>query len=327
MDIDRIPSSPPLIAPVPGDDKRPLWSVMIPAYNCSNFLAATIKSVVAQAPEPEKMQIEVVDDCSTDADVRAIVHEAGKGRVSYYRKEKNMGSIRNFETCINRARGQLIHILHGDDLVADGFYKEQEMLFEQFPQIGAAFTDFNFINSEGEVLYTEGRLADKPGVMKDWLLYIATRQRIQPPAMVVRRSVYEHLGGFFAVKYGEDWEMWARIAAHYPVAHSPEILASYRVHNNSITGSSLTTGQNIKDIKKVMDIIGTYLPQDKRRSLRKDAEKKFSIYFAWLSHKLYHDLHDRQGAIRQINGALSLSRNRTTVTLALKLYLKLLIRY
>ena len=28
----------------------------------------------------------------------------------------------------------------------------------------------------------------------------------------------------------EDWEMWVRIAAHYDVAYTPEILAEYRLH-------------------------------------------------------------------------------------------------
>lgn len=327
MDIERIPSTPPHIAPVQGNENRPLWSVMIPVYNCHEYLPHAIRSVLAQDPGPDKMQIEVIDDCSTDADVGAIVSAEGKGRVVYHRKEKNMGSIRNFETCINRSRGQLIHILHGDDFVMNGFYAEIEKLYVSFPEIGAAFTDFYYVDSDDRVMYSDTKLLDSPGVLKDWLTYLATKQRIQPPAMVVRRSVYEHLGSFYAVKYGEDWEMWARIAANYPVAHSPSVFASYRVHNNSITGTALTTGQNIKDLKKVIGIIQSYLPPDKRTRLKRKAEKTFSIYFAWLSHKLYHENNDKEGAKRQINGALSLSRNRKTLALAIKLYLKLLIRY
>lgn len=327
METERIPSTPPHIAPVPEHEIRPLWSVMIPAYNCSPFLAQTIRSVLSQDLGPDIMQIEVIDDHSTDADVGAIVEAEGKGRVVYYRKEKNMGSIRNFETCLNRAKGHLVHILHGDDFVMNGFYREIGKLFATYPEIGAAFADFYFVDDTGRVMYSDSKLLDKPGVLKDWLLYMATKQRIQPPAMVVKRSVYEHLGGFYAVKYGEDWEMWTRIAANYPVAHTPEVLASYRVHNNSITGTSLTSGQNVKDLKKVISIIQTYLPPNKRAKLKREAEKKFSIYFAWLSHKLYHENHDKKGARLQINGALSLSRNWTTLGLALKLYLKLLIRY
>jgi len=76
---------------------------MIPAYNCTGFLTEALEAVLAQALPPEQMQIEVVDDCSTDADVEALVQAIGKGRIGYFRQPENKGSLRNFETCINRA--------------------------------------------------------------------------------------------------------------------------------------------------------------------------------------------------------------------------------
>lgn len=325
--IERIPQTPPTIAPLPAGTIRPIWSVMIPVYNCYNYLSFTLKSVLEQYPGADKMEIEVVDDHSTDGNVEALVNEIGKGVVKYHRKEKNMGSIRNFETCINRSSGHMVHILHGDDMVKPGFYKEIEQLFENYPDAGAAFTDFFFIDDKGEVLYSDNRILDKPGVIHDAMELIGSKQRIQPPAMVVKRSVYEKLGSFYAVKYGEDWEMWARIAAQYPIAHSPEYLACYRVHNANISADSLATGQNIKDINKVIDLIQHHLPKEKRVRLKKQAKENFSVYYAWMSHKLYHDHKDTRGALAQINGAIKMSLNKTTLMLALKLYAKLLIGY
>jgi hypothetical protein len=46
---------------------------------------------------------------------------------------------------------------------------------------------------------------------------------LQPPAIVVKHY-YETLGGFFAVHFGEDWEMWTRIASKFPT-YSPKYLA------------------------------------------------------------------------------------------------------
>src|SRR5262249_19590947 len=117
---DRIPETPPIIAPVPNSVNRPQWSVMIPSYNCSNYLEDAIKSVLTQDWGPDKMQIEVVDDASTDVDVEELVKKLGNGRVAFYRQEKNKGSLRNFETCLNRSKGNWIHILHGDDMVKPG---------------------------------------------------------------------------------------------------------------------------------------------------------------------------------------------------------------
>jgi glycosyltransferase involved in cell wall biosynthesis len=146
--IERIPTHPPEIKPVPENIQRPRWSVMIPAYNCSQYLIENILSVLQQDPGPLQMQIEVVDDSSTDTDVEALVKEAGKGRVGYYRQPENVGSLRNFETCLNRATGHYIHILHGDDKLRNGFYNEIEKLFAAFPEAGAAFTGFTFIDEK-----------------------------------------------------------------------------------------------------------------------------------------------------------------------------------
>jgi glycosyltransferase involved in cell wall biosynthesis len=325
--IERIPSTPPHIAPLPDGVHRPRWSVMIPVYNCSGYLEQTLRSVLEQDPGSDKMQIEVIDDHSSDADVGAIVEKAGRGRIGYFKKEINMGSIRNFETCINRARGELIHILHGDDYVMNGFYREIETLYDSYEDIGAAFTDFNYVDQAGNFLSTDEKLLDQRGIPENWLYYIAAKQRVQPPAMVVKRIVYEKLGGFFGVKYGEDWEMWTRIAASFRVAHSPAYLACYRVHNNNITGQSLTSGQNIKDINKVIEIIQNYLPAEKKKELKKNAKKNFSMYYAWASHTLYNEFRNKKGALKQINGALNMDVNKTTLLLALKLYVKLLIGY
>lgn len=61
---------------------RPTWSVVIPTYNCADFLRITLKGVLDQDPGPDEMQIEVVDDVSTKDDPEGVVRELGKGRVS-----------------------------------------------------------------------------------------------------------------------------------------------------------------------------------------------------------------------------------------------------
>ncbi|RYZ20011.1 MAG: glycosyltransferase, partial [Chitinophagaceae bacterium] len=98
--MTRIPLTPPTIAPLPPTENRPQFSVMIPAYNCAAYLIETLNSVLEQDFGEELMQIEVVDDCSTDTDVKALVHKIGGDRVTYFRQPQNVGSIRNFETCI-----------------------------------------------------------------------------------------------------------------------------------------------------------------------------------------------------------------------------------
>ena len=319
---DRTPQTPPPIAPLPKGLTRPLWSVMIPTYNCIQYVTSTLQSVLQQDPGPEKMQSEVIDDCSTDGDMETLVKTIGKGRVGFYRQEKISGSLRNFETCINRAKGQLVHLLHGDDMVKDGFYKEVESLFAAHPQIGAAFTKYTYIDAHGnETEPGEDDLPKESGIIDTWLYRIAERQQLQAPAMVVKRSVYEQLGRFFAVHYGEDWEMRIRIAKHYPVAYLPKCLALYPggdSHIKNITGRSISTGQNIKDVMRVLEIAKSYLPEQQRNGITKKARKHFSIHYAKATHRIYK--YNQQAAFVQAKGAWRLHKNKRTIFYVAKLY-------
>ena len=311
---DRIPASPPQIKPVETTAPRPLFSVMIPTYNCIAYVGKTLESVLVQDLGPDKMQIEVVDDCSRDGDLKKLVADIGKGRIQFYQQTENRGSLRNFETCLNRAKGAYVHLLHGDDLVKPSFYAEIESLFSKYSSVGAAFTNYNWINENEEESKPNLPLQPEPGILENWLLRIASRQMVQPPAVVVKREVYEKLGSFFAVHYGEDWEMWIRIAANYPVAYSPKSLATYRGgHSTNISSQSVLSGQNITDLKKVIGIVQDYLPADKRAEIKNQALKNFSNSFAKSAYRLYTEKNNKEAAQQLVKGALQLHINPRTL--------------
>lgn len=324
---DRTPATPPVIYPNKGSEARPVWSVMIPVYNSINYLEQTLLSVLEQDPGPEMMQIEVLDDQSTDGDVQALVVRVGKGRVVYTRHEQNIGLLRNLEACINRAKGELVHILHGDDYLQPCFYEAIAELFEKYPEAGAAFTDYNVVNNNGKILYTNSLIQHHTGILDNWLYTIASKNRIQPPAIVVKRAVYEQLGAYYVGMCYEDWEMWVRIAANYPVAYSPFRLANYRVHDSNITTGVLASGQNVEEFRQVTDIIQKFLPPGKREEIRKQTKANFSKYFAFSAHQIYHTQANKKAAIKQMKSALSLDLNMLTVGLAIKLYLKIFTSY
>ena len=137
---------------------------------------------------------------------------------------------------------------------------------------------------------------------------------VQPPAVVVKREVYEKLGSFFGVHYGEDWEMWIRIARHYPVAYSPKCLATYRGgHNTNISSQSVLSGQNIADLKKVIEIVQPYLPEEKRQQLKKAALKNFSNSFSKAAYRVYAKNGASKTAAQLAKGALKLHINPRTL--------------
>jgi len=136
--------------------------------------------------------------------------------------------------------------------------------FHDHPEIGAAFCRYISIDSDGNwetiaPLEPEGR-----GILVNWLERIAVGQRLQPPTIVVRRTVYETLGGFDTriSKMGEDWEMWVRIAAHYRVWYEPVPLAAYRIHGSSLTAEASPTGGDLRELRAVIEINRETLPTE-----------------------------------------------------------------
>jgi glycosyltransferase involved in cell wall biosynthesis len=270
----------PRIAPVEGIEPRPLWSVMIPTYGRSPYLEETLEGVLRQDPGPQSMQIEVVDDGSPlDADLAARVHKLGRGRVAFYRRERNGGHVRNFNTCIARARGQVIHILHSDDKVLDGFYARMAVPFET-DVVGMAFCRHIFIDPGGVWQGLAAVLQSDPGVLTSALELIARTQPIQTPAVVVRRNTYEAVGGFDPRfrHLGEDWQMWVRIAAHAPVWYDPTPLCMYRTHSDSLSRRVLQAGGGLEELRLAVRSYRAFLPDSLQRSVADDVMRHVATW-------------------------------------------------
>jgi glycosyltransferase involved in cell wall biosynthesis len=267
------------ILPVADETARPLWSVMVPTYNCADYLSKTLTSVLVQDPGPEVMQIEVVDDCSSKDDPARVVEEIGGGRVHFFRQPANGGHVRNFNTCLQRSRGRLVHLLHGDDCVRPDFYRTLQCVFLEHPEVGAAFCRDIRMDENDHWQTISPLLHRESGILDQWLDMIAVGQRLQAPSMVVRRDVYEQLHGFDSriASYGEDWEMWVRIAARYPVWYEPEPLALYRIRSTSLTGVTERTGKNAHDYRRAIEINRAHLPPDRADHLSNEARRNFAM--------------------------------------------------
>jgi glycosyltransferase involved in cell wall biosynthesis len=254
---DFDPSAPPpKIDPVPNGVNRPRWSVMIPTFNCAEYLKQTLASVLAQDPGPDLMQIEVIDDCSTKDDPEAVVREMGKGRVAFYRKEKNEGAIPNFNTCIERSRGELVHILHGDDFVFPGFYRCLEDLSQKNPQASLLATRVVFVNEEGHWTGMTERIPELEKGANDASAFVHGTP-LQFAGVAIRRSFYEQSGGFRnELIHTADWEMWMRAIKAGKGCVSSHVLAGYRVFATNDTGRLMRTAENLIDRLRLIVLQG-----------------------------------------------------------------------
>jgi glycosyltransferase involved in cell wall biosynthesis len=227
------------------------------------------------------MEILVVDDCSDRDDPRQVVDALGRGRVGLLRQTANVGKVRNYESGLQTSRGHLIHQLHGDDRVVDGFYRAMETAFARFPTAGAFFCESDYIDESGRVTGRTGRESEQTGILMDWLPRIAAAQRIQTPAMVVRREVYETLGGFDRrLDCSEDWEMWIRIANRFPVGFCAEARAQYRYSTNNNSARSILNGTRAAVQRRMFEIVDAYLPVEVVGAVSRTRAREQALFFA-----------------------------------------------
>ena len=154
------------------------------------------------------MQIEVIDDCSTDDTASDVTHRVGASRVTFHAESQNRGLTNTWNRCIERARGDWVHILHQDDIVLPGFYDALRKGAEQ-SEAGALFCRCATVNSNGDQIHLSELHRQSSGLLDDWHARITAEQLIRCPAIVVRRAVYQQLGGFLPqLRFVPDWEMW-----------------------------------------------------------------------------------------------------------------------
>ncbi len=272
----------PAIPPLPTIAvERPFWSVIIPVYNRIDYLSECLNSVLSQDPGADRMEILVMDDASLELSetIHALVSSLGKGRVRYFRNAQRQGLPGNWNCGLLHSRGQWIHVLHDDDYVLPGFYNHLQKSLEDAPvSVGAAFTGYENIDEAGKTIFTRS-YGDSQGIVQNWLQTIGVSNPLNMPAVVIRRSVHEQLGGYHPqLTYTSDWELYKRIASFYDWWHEPGILARYREHRQSKTSELFLSGAQVDSIRQAIEISTGYLPAECNEYVTEKSRQYYVAY-------------------------------------------------
>jgi glycosyltransferase involved in cell wall biosynthesis len=272
-------ANPPLISPLKEEGSpRPFWSVMIPTYNPQpRYLEETLRGILLQDPGPEQMQIEVIDDGSANNSASEVVRQIGAGRVAFHAERQNRGLANTWNLCVERARGDWVHILHQDDIVLPGFYEHLYRGIVCNPQIGMAFCRFAIVDANGH--WNELAPLESPtaGVLNNWLERVATGYHVECPAVAVKRATYERLGGFREeLTFALDLEMWVRIAANAAVYYEPQILAGFRRYGGNESAMQERTGASMQDMARAIKVWKDYLPANSKVQLEQQGRRHWA---------------------------------------------------
>lgn len=205
----------------------PLFSVVIPLYNKEPHVKRAIDSVLAQ--KVQDFEIIIVDDGSTDKSAE-VVRNFTDLRVRLIQQE-NAGVSAARNRGIKEARTDLIAFLDADDEWTPNFLETILRLREKYPGAGAYAMAYN-ISKFGNIRparYNAVPPAPWEGLLPRYFLSVATGEHpVCSSATCIPKNIFLKVGLFqTSAWWGEDEDLWGRIALRYPIAFSCEIGAVY----------------------------------------------------------------------------------------------------
>ena len=229
--------------------ESPRVSVIVPAYNVSDYIAETLDSALEQTFR--EFEIIVVNDGSPDTVKLERVLTDYFDKIIYIR-QANAGAAAARNTAIREARGSLLAFLDGDDV----WFSEK--LAAQTSFLDA--NDFKMIYCDalliGKSLYegktfmqsapSEGKVTTKS--LLSGRCNVLTSGTIVSKETIVKYGLFDEK----AVRV-EDFELWFRLCKNkVKIGYQEKILVKYRIREGSLTGSSIEkTERGINSLKIV----------------------------------------------------------------------------
>lgn len=206
-----------------------LVSVVISCYNHEDYLGEAIESVLAQTYP--HFEVIVVDDGSTDRSWE-VAREFSRVRCFKQDNQGTPAATRN--RGLQESRGEYVVFLDGDDRLLPQALEIGVRHLESHPDCAFAAGRCHAINHEQKCLTTLPS-ATEPDHYRALLNknYILT-----PGSVIFRRAVVDELRGFnpsFEIKGSDDYDMYLRVAARWPVFYHEDMVLEYREHESNLS--------------------------------------------------------------------------------------------
>jgi len=215
------------------EPSSPRVSVVIPTYNMAAFLPEAIESVLRQTFQD--FEVIVVDDGSTDNTREVIAQFASCVK---YVWQQNSGPSAAYNRGDDVARGEYLLHLDADDALMEGALEKAVSVMDSAPAAGFCYGQVRDMDEDGKELKLARRWPERSGLTtaRQVMLEFLDLNFILPSAALFRRACFHEVGRFDnSLGYGEDTELFVRLAKRYPVAYIAEPLAWRRKHRGAIT--------------------------------------------------------------------------------------------
>lgn len=213
--------------------------VLIPAYNSERTIESAVASIQAQTVRD--IRIIVVNDGSTDATREILERMAlADARLDLIHQE-NRGIVDALNVGLARCTAPFIARLDADDIASpDRFARQLAFLGDHLDCIAVS----------GAVTHIDvnGRTDGGPQHLRspdlsDPAAYPQCEPYLVHPFLMLRRTAIEAVGGYRHVFLAEDTDLYWRLQERGQLANMPDLLGFYRIHDRSLTSSSILNGR------------------------------------------------------------------------------------
>jgi len=245
---------------------EPLVSVIMPAYNAEEYIAAAIESVLIQ--NYIHFELVIINDGSTDNTEEIIACFKDK-RIKYFRQE-NRGLAGAHNAGIKQSQGEFVIKLDSDDMMTPDFISRHIQEFEKHPEADLVYCNDCLINENSKPI----RVIESPEYTDRKLLIrdlFRCGYPIIPFRTCIRKSVFDKIGFFDeSLSVGEDYDMIRRFVQHgLKVHHLQDALYLRRMGFDS-----LSRNFNVRKAKSHFEVVKRFVDTFRYDELFPDVDWK-----------------------------------------------------
>lgn len=208
-------------------------SIIIITKNRSHLLSLALQSALGQTFQ--SYEIVIVDVTSSD-ETEYVVRDFDDKRIVYIRENEDRGISASRNLGIRQSKGEFIAFLDDDDLWLPEKLEKQLSIMNHNPEVGVVYTAAWKINEDGCII----SLMNAPFLKGKILPKILEKNYVGGCSTVLVRKECIEKAGLFDEDFffGEDHDLWVRLAKHCQFDYIKEPVVLYRVHMRSVTKSS-----------------------------------------------------------------------------------------
>lgn len=215
--------------------KTPYVSVVMPVYNCPEYITEAIESILRQSFED--FEFIIIDDGSTDR-TPEIIRTFTDHRIRFFQQE-NQGLAATLNRGIDLSNGQYIARQDQDDVSLPERLARQTEYLNTHSDCGMVGTWAEIWVGEEKSERVHRHPCDNMTLQYELLL----NNPFVHSSVMLRKSVFDKIGRYSTDRNRqppEDYELWSRIARCYEVENIPEILLVYREVPRSMSRSGVS---------------------------------------------------------------------------------------